>query len=550
MKLYDVAVVGLGPVGQAVALLLAQRGHSVLAIEKQEKPYPLPRAVTYTPDVARLIDQLGLTDRLAEFSVPTDTYEWQTADRQTMLRFDFSQPSGQGWPASTMFNQPSLEEALRERGADYENITVRRGTELRALHRIAEGQEPEVDGSECIRLDVTSRTTKYRQFFARYVIGADGAHSTVRQYTDSRIEDLGFFYEWLVLDLIPEEGDTFTPDNLQVCDPARPVTTVLSGPGRRRFEFMRMPDDDLAVFNTDEEAWRMLEPWGYTPENTTLERRALYTFQARWVDRWRDDRLLLAGDAAHLMPPFYGQGMVSGMRDAANLAWKLDLVLRGAAGEDLLDTYSTERSEHVKHAIAMSVELGKVICEVDPEKVAARDAHFLTAGPNPQDALPPLPQERLGAGATVQDAAELSGLISVNGQLRYRTKEEIFTKLGDQLAPGASLVVVDGDRFDSTDISCALAETTKTYGWQPVKDLVIVRLADPDTDNLPTSDPASGVLSAVDVDGVYRDTLAVHQLSAVVVRPDFYYGAVLPATSDQSLTGLLADVADAYQLQA
>src|SRR5699024_8453168 len=256
---------------------------------------------------------------------------------------------------STMFNQPALEEALRERGTDYDNITVRRGTELRGLHRMTDGEDSEVDGAECIRLDVTSRTTKYRQFYARYVVGADGASSTVRQYTDSRIEDLGFFYEWLVLDLIPDSGDSFTPDNLQACDPARPVTTVSSGPGRRRFEFMRMPDDDLAVFNTDAAALRILEPWGYTPDNTELERRALYTFQARWVDRWRDGRLLLAGDAAHLMPPFYGQGMVSGMRDAANLAWKLDLVLRGVADDALLDTYSTERAEHVKHAIAMSV---------------------------------------------------------------------------------------------------------------------------------------------------------------------------------------------------
>ncbi|OAV61813.1 bifunctional 3-(3-hydroxy-phenyl)propionate/3-hydroxycinnamic acid hydroxylase MhpA [Enteractinococcus helveticum] len=550
MKLYDVAVVGLGPVGQAVALLLAERGHSVLAIEKQEKPYPLPRAVTYTPDVARLIDQLGLSDKLAEFSVATDTYEWQTADRQTMLRFDFSQPSGQGWPASTMFNQPSLENALRERGADYDNITVRRGTELRGLHRVAEGANPEVDGAECIRLDVTSRTTKYRQFFARYVIGADGANSTVRQYTDSRIEDLGFFYEWLVLDLIPDGGDTFTPDNLQVCDPARPVTTVSAGPGRRRFEFMRMPDDDLAVFNSDQAAWSMLEPWGYTPENTQLERRALYTFQARWVDRWRDGRLLLAGDAAHLMPPFYGQGMVSGMRDAANLAWKLDLVLRGSADEGLLDTYSTERAEHVKHAIAMSVELGKVICEVDPDKVAARDAHFLAAGPNPQEALPPLPPERLGPGATVVDTTDLPGLVSVNGQLTYRTAGETVTKLGDQLAPGATLVVVDGEKFTVDDVADALAKTTAACSWRAGEELVIVRLEDVTAADLPISDPTTGVINALDVGGVYRDTLTAHKLSVVVIRPDFYYAAALATDTDQHLTGLLAEVANAYQLEA
>src|SRR5699024_9591503 len=156
---------------------------------------------------------------------------------------------------------------------------------------------------------------------------------------------------------------------------------------------------------------------------------------------------LLDGESAHLMLPVYVHVMVSGIRYAAILAWKLDLVLRGVADDALLDTYSTERAEHVKHAIAMSVELGKVICEVDPEKVAARDAHFLAAGPNPQDTLPPLPPERLGTGATVADASELPGLVSVNGQLTYRTSEETATLLGDQLAPGATLVVVDGEKF-------------------------------------------------------------------------------------------------------
>src|SRR5699024_6302680 len=157
---------------------------------------------------------------------------------------------------STMFNQPALEEALRERGTDYDNITVRRGTELRGLHRMTDGEDSEVDGAECIRLDVTSRTTKYRQFYARYVVGADGANSTVRQYTDSRIEDLGFFYEWLVLDLIPDSGDSFTPDNLQVCDQARPDTSVSFGHGRCRFVFIRLQVATLAGVYIDIEARR------------------------------------------------------------------------------------------------------------------------------------------------------------------------------------------------------------------------------------------------------------------------------------------------------
>src|SRR5699024_7698688 len=198
---------------------------------------------------------------------------------------------------------------------------------------------------------------------------------------------------------------------------------------------------------------------------------------------------LLDGESAHLMLPVYVHVMVSGIRYAAILAWKLDLVLRGVADDALLDTYSTERAEHVKHAIAMSVELGKVICEVDPEKVAARDAHFLAAGPNPQDALPPPPPERLGEGATVADDTGLTGLISVNGQLTYRMPDATVTKLGDQLAPGATLVIVDGSHVNTDEVTATLNSLTSTPDWPAVEDLVIVRLENAKTDDLPASDP-------------------------------------------------------------
>nr|WP_316745582.1 FAD-dependent monooxygenase [Streptomyces sp. MK7] len=163
------------------------------------------------------------------------------------------------------------------------------------------------------------------------------------------VTDLGFKYDWLVLDVMPRDRDrAWTPRNLQLCDPARPTTAVVGGPGRRRWEFMRLPGEPMAELQQAETAWKLLEPWDLHPDNATLERQTVYAFQARWADSWRDGRLLLAGDAAHQMPPFAGQGLCSGLRDAINLSWKLDLVLSGKADDSLLDTHTTERCQHLQ----------------------------------------------------------------------------------------------------------------------------------------------------------------------------------------------------------
>ncbi|TRW45679.1 bifunctional 3-(3-hydroxy-phenyl)propionate/3-hydroxycinnamic acid hydroxylase [Georgenia yuyongxinii] len=510
---HDVVVVGLGPVGQSLALLLARHGHDVIAVDKWTEPYELPRAVHYDPDISRLLDGLGLRDFMADFASPTDVYEWQNAERRTLLRFPFAATSDQGWPQSSMFHQPSLERAMRRRGRDFLNIRIYRGTEV-------VGVRQEADHAEVL---VRSTTLKQKRLKARYVIGCDGANSFVRQYMDSAVEDLGFFYDWLICDVLPREDRTWEPDNLQVCDPARPVTAVNSGPGRRRFEFMRMPGDDLTTFATTENSWQLLAPWGITPENSALERSTIYTFQARWARRWRDGRLLLAGDAAHQMPPFFGQGMVSGMRDSINLAWKLDLVLRGVAGDALLDTYDSERSAHVQHAIGMSVELGKVICATDPGVVAQRDAHLLATGPDPEKALPPVPPERLGPGAFAPAdlATPLAGQLGVQGRVGM---PDATVDLLDVWTFGRFVLLCDGRRVDDD----AARELRRAFPAE--LEAVVVRLLPPGTE---LSGPVvDGVLTATDEDDRYLPRLKTHELTGELVRPDFqvYGGGTDPDT--------------------
>lgn len=389
----DVAIVGQGPVGQTLAILLARRGWRVRAFERFPEPYPLPRAVHFDHEIARVLQAAGVAEALAGRTEPASAYEWRNAEGALLLRIGRDGRRGlSGWPESNMFHQPELERVLAERARALPTLTVERGCAVQALRDTGDGVELELapagGGPVAMR--------------ARYAVGCDGANSTVRPALGAVWSDLGFHFDWLVVDVVPHEQRTWSPTNWQLCDPARPTTIVSGGPGRRRWEFMRLPHETIADLDDGATAWRLLAPWDVHPGNARLERHAVYGFRACWADRWRRGRLLLAGDAAHLMPPFAGQGMCAGLRDAANLAWKLDLVLAGRAGEALLDSYPSERLPHVRGAIELSIALGRVICIADPAEAKARDERMAAeaARSEPIEArLPPLGPGCFAAGS-------------------------------------------------------------------------------------------------------------------------------------------------------
>ena len=238
---------------------------------------------------------------------------------------------------------------------------------------------------------------------ARYVIGCDGARSTVRRFMGAALQDLRSHERWIVLDMILDHPPAGVPeaadetgrviDAIQYCDPARP-TTFIPMPGKRhRWEFMLMPHDDPQPSFSRERIYDLLKPWNIEPAASTIERAVVYTFHSALSTKWRRGRLLLAGDSAHQMPPFLGQGMCSGLRDAGNLAWKLRDVISGDAPDELLDTYETERMEHVRAYIELAVKLGSVIQTTDPEKARQRDRDLVA---NPTMLRPLAP--RLGRG--------------------------------------------------------------------------------------------------------------------------------------------------------
>jgi 2-polyprenyl-6-methoxyphenol hydroxylase-like FAD-dependent oxidoreductase len=480
----DVMIVGCGPVGLTLSILLAQHGHAVTILERQPQPYPLPRAVHLDHEVARILQSAGIGNELEAITEPAEFYEWRNAEGTTLLRFGRVGSGASGWPVSQMFHQPALEAALERRAGDL-GIQIRRGCAVAGLSQhqdvvaLATGDGEVVEG--------------------RYVVGCDGANSTIRTLLDVPVTELGFFYDWLIVDVVLRHERVFDPINLQVCDPARPTTVVSGGPGRRRWEFMRLDHETLDELES--RAWELLEPWDVRPDNATLERRAVYTFAARYAERWRSGRVLLAGDAAHQMPPFAGQGMCAGVRDAANLAWKLDLVLSGSAPDALLDTYDQERLASARQAIEFSVELGKIICIPDPDAARARDEAMAAAvGPEPTEA-PPLPG--IDAGV-IQSGSPHAGSLFVQG-------------------------IVAGRRFDDVH----------GVGWRLVTSVPEPIALDRDTAEWFAS--IGGRVATVPADDpVYGRWFAEHGATSALQRPDFHlYGT---ATSPSGGAALVHDL--------
>ncbi|MDQ0578379.1 bifunctional 3-(3-hydroxy-phenyl)propionate/3-hydroxycinnamic acid hydroxylase MhpA [Streptomyces rishiriensis] len=495
----DVIVVGNGPVGATLGILLAQRGRQTMVLERRRRPYTLPRATSFDGETARLLVGCGTGPSLGRITEPATGYQWHSADGEVLLDIVFRPEGPYGWPDASTMHQPALEELLASRAAGLPGVTVVQGRQVVGIEeqddRVVVTAEDE-DGAA-------------QTYTARWVVGCDGANSFVRDRLDVPVTDLGFSYEWLLCDVQLHEPGEFVPTNVQICDPARPTTLVGSGPGHRRWEFMRLPGERAADLNREETAWRLLAPYGVTPDTATLLRSTTYIFQSRWAEQWRVGRVLLAGDAAHLMPPFAGQGMCSGIRDVVNLVWKLDLVVGGLAPESLLDTYTEERRAQVRKSILSSVQLGRVICVTDPVAAAERDSTILAGrrgrGPAVPDPALPLTEgllHRRVDGSPISPAGE----VVPQGRIRGLGGTGLFD---DVVGRGFVLMLAEGTAADLDAEQSAFLTDLGTH--------VVTLLPE---DGTPQN------MSVADVGGVYRTFLARHGADAVLIRPDYHvYGA-------------------------
>ena len=285
---FDVAIVGYGPVGQALAALLGRAGHRVAVFERFGEVYRLPRAVHLDHEIMRLLQSLGLSEVLADEMVPVDEYRWLGADGEPLLRFEPRSPAPSGWEADYMFFQPELERAIDSHACAPAGITVARGWTAEALVQSDEQVEltlRRVTEEEPGRLALTGET---RTVSARWVVGADGANSFVREASGISRRDLGFQERWLVVDVEPHDmaAVAHLPIASQRCDPSRPTTIVQSGPRHRRWEFMLLPDEQASDFEDPERVWALLEPW-YRPQDGPLTRSAVYEFRSMLADQMR-----------------------------------------------------------------------------------------------------------------------------------------------------------------------------------------------------------------------------------------------------------------------
>lgn len=384
---HDVAIVGLGPTGAMLANLLGAAGLSVVVLEKESGIFALPRAIHFDGEVLRILQGAGLRDAALAIARPGEQgMHFVNGAGETMLiRGGATALGPHGGANNYYFHQPQLEAVLREGLARFPNVDVRLRHEVLSVDQDADSAVLQVRNIEA------DRTSSVR---ARYVVGCDGARSPVRARMGSPMTDLGLKQPWLVFDVVLEKDVALPQHTVQHCDPARPMTYCNVVGNRRRWEIMVLPGDDREAMLRPEALWRLVAPW-LRPDQARLERAAIYTFHSVIAQGWRSARLLLAGDACHQTPPFLGQGMCAGIRDAANLAWKLEAVLRRKAAPSLLDTYESERAPHVRALIELAVRLGNIIQTTDPALAAERDARFRTGRPE----IFELPPQMLGAGA-------------------------------------------------------------------------------------------------------------------------------------------------------
>lgn len=445
--LYDVALVGLGPVGATLANLLALRNLSVLALDREADIYRLPRAIHFDAECMRVFQTIGIAEELAPNLVVAPGMRFVDANGRLLI--DWNRPlelGPHGWHASYRFHQPFLETSLRRRLVAHPDVDVRLRHETFAI-------EPR---AEHVRLRIENTANgKLLETNARYVVGCDGARSLVRRCMGTELEDLRSHQRWLVVDVLlnedrPELGD----HSIQFCDPARPATYVRGVGMRRRWELMLFPEEDAASMTRPEVVWHLLARW-LTPDQAVLERPAVYTFHSVVATGWRNGRLLIAGDAAHQTPPFMGQGMCAGIRDAANLAWKLADVIQGVSSPALLDTYEPERAPHVREFIDAAVRLGGVIQTTDPVAARQRDADMLA---KPQNFA--TPQPRLGPGA--HDGGEFAGRIGEQPVLDAARRIDDAAGYRHALLLAPALAAC---QIDAGDVALIEAESPAALQW-------------------------------------------------------------------------------------
>lgn len=342
----DVLIVGYGPVGAALAALLGRYGVRTRVIDKAADILSSPRAIALDNEALRILQMAGLEeDAFAKVAIPHVRMHGPCVGEFSRVN---TSGSLDGHPKLVTFYQPDLERALRRKAEAFDVVSTSTSTEMLGF----------VDDGEQVRVTMRHPDGRETEVSARYLVGADGAGSPVRKAIGQEFDGKTYAEDWLIVDARAAPGAF---DHVEfICDPRRPTPHMVAPGGRVRWEFMLRPGETREEMERDDVIQRLLAPWAEAGE-LQIERKAVYRFHARSCERYSRGRVFLAGDAAHITPPFVGQGLVAGLRDAANLAWKLAWVVQGRAAPAILESYDQERRPHATQMIALATFMGQLV---------------------------------------------------------------------------------------------------------------------------------------------------------------------------------------------
>lgn len=493
---YDVAIVGYGPVGATAANLLGQMGLSVVVVERDPDIYFRARAISTDEEVMRIWQQVGLADRLNADMQPGAGANFVDADGVSIMKL-LPADRGNGHPPQQFIYQPAVDQVLREGVERFPNVSLLLEHEcLRLIQR--------PDSVEVMLADLTR--DEFKRIHATYVIAADGGSSTIRGQLGIGFTGRTYSERWIVIDTrVLHEWPGH--DRLRFhCNPARPTVDCPTPLGHHRWEFPVHDDEDEQDLLTEEAIWKVLSAQGITRADVEIIGFACYSHHVRFADRWRAGRVFLAGDAAHAMPPWIGQGMCAGVRDVANLCWKLHAVLAGSLPDSVLDTYQAERLPHVKEVTDRAVKVGRIIIERNPIRAAARDRLFRAASRLPGFTT------WLRNHRWLPDARYRTGLIAADG-----------SNAAGWLIPQPWVTDDKGDRVRLDDVIGGRWTVLHSGPGAPVQPW---RSAGVPVITITPPGSTVGAGRIVDTDGKLIDWLSKKKTSVVAVRPDgFVYAA-------------------------
>ncbi|MEM7115625.1 MAG: bifunctional 3-(3-hydroxy-phenyl)propionate/3-hydroxycinnamic acid hydroxylase [Chloroflexota bacterium] len=520
MQKVDVVVVGCGPAGGVAANLLGKLGYSVIALEAALEFHNETRAIHMDHEAMRILQSINVDKMIENDITPFLGMEFvdENLERIFLLKASDPESGEQGY----MFGQPALELALRKRLADWGGVELRLGCKVTDIEK---------QGDDYIVSYRDSSLEKTAQLSSKYVIGADGSSSFTRKHFQIELENLDFDEPWVVVDGLLTEPVDLPKYGQQVCDIARPKTFIPGENNHRRWEIMVLPEEELSDVLKEDFIYDAIAPWGVSRNNYTIRRSAYYIFHALIAQTWHHDNFFLIGDACHQTPPFLGQGMCAGLRDASNIAWKIDLVERGLAGKSIFNTYQQERYPHVRAVFMAAIEQGKIICTIDPEVAKIRE-HVLDdlskqEGLSFYDVLPNLEAGLLQSDEVTSGSA---GVLSPQPRVKTTNGEIVFL---DRVAGDRFRMIVKED-FNPEELD----DDLKRF-WNAISGHVVC--IDPNyTDG-------SGITGVEDVDGRLGDFFTSTGCGMMLVRPDHYIFGT--AKTNSEISGLLQNLRTQLRLQ-